>query len=212
MCIRDSPWYGPMDMQSLYAMVRDARPDRVLELGSGFSSLVIDRALADGERGAAAGQAEHIVVDPFPSPVLEHLRPSARVRVESAAEVDGGLFERLEPGDVLFVDTSHVVRPGGEVTRVVLELLPRLAAGVLIHFHDIFLPYPYPRILYDRYNVHWQEQYLLAAFLAFNPRFAVRLSNHALWRAWPEWAKATFRGLEDGMEPSAFWFVRTPVA
>ena len=204
-----NPWYGPMDAQTLYAMLRNANAKKVLELGSGFSSLVIDRALRANHSGSEPGGPAHIIVDPFPSPTLRHLNGRADVRRESAAAVERALFEALEAGDVLFVDTSHVVRPGGEVVRLVLEILPCLRPGVLIHFHDIYVPFPYPRVLHERYNVHWQEQYLLAAMLAQNPRFAVTLSNHALWRADPEWAKAMFTGLENEMQPSAFWFVRT---
>lgn len=201
----DNPWYGPMDAHVLYAMLRHSPPQRVLELGSGFSTLIIDRAL---RVNPGATTDSHDVIDPFPSPVLTGLRGRVRIREVSGAAVDPELFERLEAGDVLFVDTSHSVRPGGEVIRLVLDVLPTLNPGVLVHFHDIFAPYPYPRILYDRYNVHWQEQYLLQAFLAFNPNFRIVLSNHALWRAHPERVMGLFPGLRAGMEPSAFWFVR----
>jgi hypothetical protein len=202
----DNPWYGPMDAQLLYAMLRHRRPRQVLELGSGFSSLLIDRALA---RNSTTGPVPvHRVVDPFPSPLLARLGREVTVQAQSAAQVPDDAFDALRAGDVLFIDTSHVVRPGGEVTRVVLGVLSRLAVGVLVHFHDIFMPFPYPRVLYDRYNVHWQEQYLVQAYLAHNSLFEVRLSNHALWRAHPERLKRWFPGLRDGMQPSALWLQR----
>ena len=202
----ENPWYGPMDAHSLYAMLRLVRPGSVLELGSGFSSLVIERALEDNAAGGA--RAVHEVVDPFPSPLLAHARTPVAVRTESAAETEPEAFSRLADGDVLFVDTTHVVRPGGEVVRVVLEVLPTLASGVRVHFHDIFTPFPYPRLLYERYHAHWQEQYLVQAFLAYNPGFSVELSNHALWRLHRERVQPRFPGLRPGIEPSALWIVK----
>jgi hypothetical protein len=202
----DNPWYGPLDAQLLYAMIRAHAPSRVLELGSGFSTLFIEQALA---RNAQAGtRAAHQVVDPHPSPLLGVLGDAIELRVQSAADTPRECFDALGPGDVLFVDTSHAVRPGGEVIRLVLEVLPALAPGVVVHFHDIFRPFAYPRIFYERYNVHWQEQYLLQAFLAYNPTYEVLLANHALWRIHPERMTREFAGLREGMQPGGFWLLR----
>jgi hypothetical protein len=194
----ENPWYRPMDAHLLYAIVRRNRPARVLELGSGYSTLVIQQALEAGAR--------HEVVDPHPSALI----PSDRVAVhrQSAAAVPQRLFDGLGARDILFVDTSHVIRPAGEVVRVVLEVLPALAAGVTIHFHDFFRPFEYPRVLYEELDLHWQEQYLLQALLAFNERFEVLCANHALWRLRREQVKRLFPDLREGMEPSALWFRR----
>jgi hypothetical protein len=94
------------------------------------------------------------------------------------------------------------------VIRLVLEVLPALHSGVTVHFHDIFRPFEYPRIFYDRFNVHWQEQYLLQGFLAYNPHFRVLCSNHALWRLRRERVKPMFEGLREGMQPGGFWFTK----
>ncbi len=91
-----------------------------------------------------------------------------------------------------------------------LELLPMLPAqGVRVHFHDIFRPFEYPRVLYDVFNVHWQEQYLLQGFLSYNPQFTVLTANHALWRLRRERVTQLFPGLREGMQPSAFWLQRS---
>jgi predicted O-methyltransferase YrrM len=200
-------WYGALDAHLLYAMLRHHRPKRLVEVGSGYSTLVARAAL---EANTASGvRAEHHVIDPYPSPLLTAGRRQAiTLREESAATVDDATFQGLEPGDVLFVDSSHVVRPGGEVVRLVLEILPTLAPGVVVHFHDVFRPFEYPRILYDRFNVHWQEQYLVQALLAENPHFTVSVAAHALWRLRREWTRQRFPGLVDEAEPSAFWFTR----
>jgi hypothetical protein len=198
----DNDMYGPMDAHILYAMLRHSPPRRVLELGSGYSTLVIAQALAGN-----GTPHEHVVVDPQPSPLVIAL-PGVRIERESAATVAEELFGELAARDVLFVDTTHVVKPGGEVTRLVLELLGGLAAGVVVHFHDIYRPFEYPRVFYDRFNVHWQEQYLLQAFLAYNDRFRITCPNHALWRLHRERMLAIFDGLHEGREPSGFWFER----
>ncbi len=205
----DNPWYGPMDAHLLYAVIRRLRPRRVLELGSGFSTLFIHRALEANRREQPQAQIRHEVVDPHPSPALGQLRDAVTLRAEPAAGLEAEAFSQLQDGDVLFVDTTHVVKPGGEVARLVLEVLPALAPGVVVHFHDIFIPFAYPRVFYDRYNVHWQEQYLVQAFLAFNPNFEVKLSNHALWRLRRDQVAPLFPGLREGMQPGAFWIVRS---
>jgi hypothetical protein len=194
----ENPWYRPMDAHVLYAMVRRCRPARVLELGSGYSTLVIQQALEQG--------ASHEIVDPHPSGLIPP--QGVTVHRQSAAAVAQRLFDTLAERDILFVDTSHVIRPGGEVVRVVLELLPALAPGVTIHFHDFFRPFEYPRVLYEELDLHWQEQYLLQAFLAFNEEFEVLCANHALWRMRRERVKQLFPELREGMEPSALWVRR----
>ena len=201
----ENEMYGPMDAHVLYAMLRRVRPQRVLELGSGYSSLVIQEALAVNDSEGVEGL--HEVVDPHPSPLLA---PGARLHVhrESAAVVAEEVFTGLGAGDVLFIDTSHTVRPGGEVTRLVLEVLPILAPGVLVHFHDIYRPFEYPRVFYDLFNVHWQEQYLLQAYLSYNANYRVVCANHALWRLRRPEVTSLFEGLVPGREPSAFWFER----
>jgi methyltransferase family protein len=199
----DNPFYGPLDANILYALVRSLKPRRLLELGSGFSTLAIRHAAAANARDGA--ELDHTVVDPFPAGLLRGLGGFTRVEVP-AAELDIAVFAALQPGDILFVDTTHVVKAGGEVNYLVLEVLPALAAGVVIHFHDIFRPFEYPRILFDRYNVHWQEQYLLQAFLAFNPEFRVLCANHALMRLHPDRMAALVPGLRPEMVPSGFWF------
>jgi hypothetical protein len=202
----ENPMYGPMDAHLLYAFVREMRPQRVLELGSGYSTLVIQEALSRNARDGDA--ATHQVVDPYPSPLLEGSQAQLRIHRQSAAAVAPALFGELEDRDILFVDTSHAVRPGGDVVRIVLEVLPTLRAGVVVHVHDIFRPFEYPRVLYDVLDVHWQEQYLIQALLSDNPGFEILCANHALWRLRRERVLPMFPGLREGMEPSGFWLVR----
>jgi hypothetical protein len=172
--------YSAADAAVLYAMVRSTRPLRVVELGSGHSTLVTARA---ARRNTAEGHPLSLAVfDPFPSVVTPELPGLESLERVSAQQVPLETFERLQAGDVLFVDTTHTVKLGSDVNFIVLEVLPRLAEGVLVHLHDIFLPYEYPRKWLEDYGLYWTEQYLVQAFLAFNSGYEVLASSHALQR------------------------------
>jgi Methyltransferase domain len=173
---RGTESYPLLDATVLYAMVRRLRPRRVLELGSGASTLVTAQALA------ANGQGELEVYDPYPGVAQDGLRGLTRLERRRAQDVPLAAFERLGAGDVLFVDTTHTVKLGSDVNFVVLEVLPRLAPDVAVHFHDIFLPYEYPRRWLEDYALYWSEQYLLQAFLSLNAGYEVLLATHALAR------------------------------
>ena len=97
----------------------------------------------------------------------------SRLEPTSATDLPLELFSELGAGDILFVDTTHVVRLAGDVNFVVLDVLPRLQEGVIVHFHDIFLPWEYPRPWLTEMGYYWTEQYLLQAFLAYNREFEV---------------------------------------
>ena len=119
-------------------------------------------------------------------------------------------FEALEAGDVLFCDTTHTVKLGSEVNYLILEVLPRLAPGVLVHFHDVFLPWEYPRKWPLQSRWYWSEQYLLQAFLAFNPAFEILFASQLATRAEPERVAALIPGFVPGSSvPASFWIKRS---
>lgn len=167
----------------LHSIIRLNRPAKVIEVGAGMSTLVISGALA-ANRDARGDRAELLTVDPFPSPVLAALPDSSfRVAASPAEQVPLEEFASLGANDLLFIDSSHVVRTGGDVTFLYLDVLPRLAPGVIVHVHDVHFPYEYPRVYADgragpRY--FWTEQYLLQAFLALNPQYEVLLAGYFL--------------------------------
>ena len=133
----DQDWFGRLDAAAAYALVRRARPRRIVEIGSGHSTRFLARAVADG------GLATEIVcIDPAPRAALAGL--PVRHRAELLASTDASLFAALAAGDILFIDSSHVAMPGTDVDRLFLDVLPRLASGVLVHVHDVFLPEAYP--------------------------------------------------------------------
>jgi predicted O-methyltransferase YrrM len=151
----DQDWFPRLDAAAAYALVRRERPRRVVEIGSGHSTRFLARAAADGATGT-----EIVCIDPAPRTTLEGL--DVRHEPRLLAESDRKLFAALAPGDVLFVDSSHVGMPGSDVDRLFLDVLPRLSPGVLVHVHDVFLPHPYPaEWAWRGYN----EQLLVGALL-----------------------------------------------
>jgi len=134
----DQDWFPTLDAAAAYALVRQRRPASVVEIGSGHSTRFLARAVADG------GLSTRIAaIDPAPRAALEGL--AVEMHRRALAEVDPGIFESLAPGDMLLVDSSHVLMPGSDVDEVLNRILPLLPAGVLVHFHDVFLPDDYPQ-------------------------------------------------------------------
>ena len=195
-----------MDADLLYATVRSARPRLVIEVGSGFSTLVLDQA---ARRNAEDGAPARLVtIDPYPSPLIAPLE--TELHPVRGTEVPLSEFEALEAGDILFCDTTHTVKLGSEVNYLILEVLPRLAPGVLVHFHDVFLPWEYPRKWPLRSRWYWSEQYLLQAFLAFNPAFEILFASQLATRAEPERVAGLIPGFVPGSSvPASFWIKRS---
>jgi predicted O-methyltransferase YrrM len=201
--------YQSVDAEVLYAMVRRVRPQRVLELGSGFSSLVIADALNANDPGS--GRGHHTAVDPFPRPQQLGYRTDSEIdlRRVSAADLPVSDFTALEPNDILFIDTTHTVKVGSEVVTIFLERLPILKPGVLVHVHDVYLPWDYPRELVEGLDYHWAEQYLLQAFLAFNSAFEPVVANHLACRTDPARMRSLVPSFADASaHGTGFWFRR----
>jgi predicted O-methyltransferase YrrM len=130
-------WFPRLDAAIAYALIRDAQASRIVEIGSGHSTRFMARAIAD-----AALPTRLVAIDPAPRANLAGLAVEWQRKPLQA--VDAAVFETLAAGDVLFIDSSHVLMPGSDVDRLLNEVLPRLPSGVLVHFHDIFLPDAYP--------------------------------------------------------------------
>lgn len=161
-----------VDAHAYYALVRHFKPGRVLEIGAGFSTLVVAAAALRNER--ETGRAANVTaIEPYPHDWLRNGVAGLTNLVErKVQQVPLEEFAALDAGDVLFIDSSHVLRSGGDVEFEFLEILPRLRPGVLVHVHDISLPGPYPRTYHEQ-RLFWNEQQLLQSFLAFNRRFEV---------------------------------------
>lgn len=164
---------GPGDAEVLYCMVRELKPQRVFEIGSGYSTLLIRQA-GDKNRFFGEMPLEITCIDPYPRPFIKSGHTQQWTIISNPLEnFDWNFFGQLERNDILFIDSSHVIRIGGDVLDIILEILPRLRKGVLIHIHDIFLPEHYPDLWVLGEKRFWTEQYLLHAFLAFNKEFSI---------------------------------------
>lgn len=168
---------------ALHTMIRRFKPQHFIEIGSGHSSKVISKAFELNKDNDHVHTPEYIVVDPYPDELLLKQLPSvSRILKEKVECVDPKLFERLGENDILFVDSGHTVRTGSDVNFIILEVLPRLRPGVIIHFHDINLPYEYQKVYFTnpQFRMFWTEAYLLQAFLAFNRDFEILLAMNYL--------------------------------
>jgi CBS domain-containing protein len=164
------------DAYAYYGLVRELEPRRVIEVGSGWSSLLLARALE-----ANTGPSQVTLIEPEPNWAVLGELPSGWRMIESKVQhVDIALFDSLERGDILFYDGSHCVRTASDVNWIFFEILPRLAQGVWVHFHDINWPHDYPEWILDE-GLSWNEQYLLQAFLMHNSAYRVRLAMTMLW-------------------------------
>jgi Methyltransferase domain len=164
-------WFEGLDPRVLFVMLRLHQPRRVIEAGSGWSSLV----MASVNQRFLDGESRIICVDPEPRCDLAATPGLDCVCRQPAQDLPVDMFLELEEDDVLFIDSSHVAAQGSDVTFLVLDVLPRLKPGVIVHFHDIFFPGDYPDA--DWVQPEWNEQYLLQALLTDSPRFRVLFSS-----------------------------------
>ena len=182
-------FYGPGDALILAAMIEHFRPGRIVEVGSGFSSAVM---LDTIERLGLATTCTF--VDPYPGDRLTQLVSSAdrmkpRILSQPIQEVPFSIFEELDAGDVLFLDTTHVSKTGSDVNHELFNILPRLKSGVIIHFHDVFDNFEYPDVWIFDDNRSWNEIYTLRAFLMNNDRYEVLMINDSIAKRFPERAR-----------------------
>ena len=154
------------DLVMIWAMVRAYQPSQVLEIGAGYSSYVFDKAIV-ACRQTGGGCGGHVAIEPYRSKVLAHLQKRVDVIQTPLQDVPLDTFKRLGRNDILFIDSSHVTRPYGDVVYEFLFILPQLQPGVIVHVHDIFLPDDYPEA-WMREQRSYTEQWLLAAFLHGN--------------------------------------------
>lgn len=199
--------YGFGDAELYYNIIRHKKPARIIEIGSGNSTLVALAAIAANRRDDPAYGCDLACIEPYEMPWLE--ATGVRVIRERVEHVALETFDALGRDDILFIDSSHVIRPYGDVLHEFQQIVPRLAAGVLVQVHDVFTPRDYPEKWLRAHRRLWNEQYLLESFLAFNSRFEVICAanwlkhNHfdAIARGCP------MLGRNPHAEPGAFWFV-----
>lgn len=168
-----------LDAFVLYGMIRERKPTTVIEIGSGDSTQIILDALADNRRDGSA--CAFYSIEPYPSAQLLALyQHHSQNVVPITAPVQSVDLSLLAQADLLFIDSTHVSKIGSDVNYEILHIVPSLAVGALIHWHDIPLPFDYWRDVVEHGNMFWNEAYLLHAFLLFNQAFQIRWASRYL--------------------------------
>lgn len=176
------------DAICLHLMIRHFKPRRIIEIGSGFSSTV----MLDTNEHFFGNNIDLNFIEPYPDHFYSVIKPEDRQRnriiPQRLQEVDPALFAELEPGDFLFVDSTHVSKTGSDVNRMLFDILPVVKPGVIIHFHDIFYPFEYPKDwVLGWAGFGWNEIYILRAYLTDNPNYKFLLFNTYLQQFHQQW-------------------------
>lgn len=198
---------------SLHCIIRDRKPFRLIEVGSGNSSKIISSALAKNEADGSP-KANYTIIDPYPNDYIKKLPSLSELKSTRVELCDPKFFAQLQKNDILFIDSSHVVKQGSDVVFLILEILPRLNPGVLVHFHDIPLPWDYDRFYATNpsFRVFWNESYLLHAFLVNNSKYNVYLSMNLIQSSYASHFETAFRKFDpksNWSKSGSFWIVRS---
>ena len=194
------------DAEYWYQVIRAIKPKRIFEVGSGNSTLIAVKAINKNHEEDPSYRCEHICIEPYEMPWLEKTGISViRKKIE---EVDLSLFSQLQANDILFIDSSHIIRPQGDVLFEYLELLPSLNQGVIVHIHDIFSPKNYLKEWLIEDVRFWNEQYLLEAFLSHNSTWSIIGALNFLHHNHYEQLERIAPFLSPEREPGSFYIIK----
>ncbi len=172
----ENPFFSYSDAIFLYSFLRKQQPKRIVEIGSGFSSAVI----LDTVDRFFPRRPEIAFVEPYPDRLKTLLRgnDASQVKIieKKVQEAPSEIFSSLQSGDLLFIDSSHVVKCGSDLQFLMCEIIPSLPAGIFVHFHDIFYPFEYP-VEWLKEGRYWNENYFLRAFLSYNSEWSIYFFN-----------------------------------
>lgn len=192
-------FFTGFDATVYYSLIRHLQPQRIVEIGGGYSTQIAAHAVR------ANGKGKLTCIEPYPEERLNGAKLDFELITKRVEEIDLDFFSSLEANDILFIDSSHTVKFGSDVCYEFLELLPILNPGVWIHVHDIFFPHDYPEEWLIKRRQAWNEQYLLEAFLSFNKNFSVQLANNWLHLDYPNDAARLWT---NALSYASFWMKR----
>jgi len=197
-----------LDAVSLYGMIRHFKPKQIIEIGGGNTTMISAHATL---KNAAEGHPCNFTsIEPYPLEILKKGFPGLNKLIVSEAQLlPIETFLSLKENDILFIDTSHIVKLGGELIYYFMELIPRIGKGVIIHFHDIFLPEEYPKEWVMKRHLFFTEQYFLRAFLSYNDSFKITFAGRYLQLAHPELANKAYDFYpKEITKAGSFWIQR----
>lgn len=204
----NNPSLCAADAEFLYNIIRHYKPRRIIEVGCGYSTRLAVQAEKKNLAENSERSCTHICIEPYEAPWLEKL--AVQVLRSKVEDLPLDTFSQLEAGDILFIDSSHIIRPQGDVLFEFLEILPTLKPGVLVHVHDIFSPRDYLKDWVVDQHSQWNEQYLLEAFLSFNSQFRIIGAVNLLKKDYPKALAGAcpVTGERPNDEPGSFWMIR----
>lgn len=201
--------FVPGDAEVLYQVIRHFKPRRVFEIGSGFSTRMAHRAILLNREHDPLHQCHHLCIEPYQMPWLEDL--GIDVRRSKVEEIDFSLFANLERNDLLFIDSSHIIRPDGDVLAEYLHILPLLQAGVIVHIHDIFSPRDYPKSWLRNRHRFWNEQYLVEAILVHSRKWKILAALNFLKHEHYAALQSVAPQITPSSEPGSLYLQKTDV-
>lgn len=202
--------FESVDGEILYCMIRHFKPAKIIEIGSGYSTcLSAQAALRNKQENDRF--CELIAIEPYPNKNLTKGFPGlTRLVTKKVEDVPVTYFQQLKENDILFIDSSHTLKIGGDVQYEYLEILPRLNKGVIVCFHDIFLPAEYRKEWILKRHYFWNEQYLLQGFLTYNDSFEVLWAASYTHLKHPDKLQKAFASYDkERCWPGCFWIRKT---
>ncbi|MBP8960293.1 MAG: class I SAM-dependent methyltransferase [Bacteroidales bacterium] len=202
--------FESVDGEILYCMIRYFKPKKIFEIGSGNSTYLSAQAILKNKEKDDSYKCELVAIEPYPNDILRSgFRGFSKLMPKKAQDIPLSEFKKLRENDILFIDSSHVLKIGSDVQYEYLEILPRLNKGVIVHLHDIFLPAEYSKEWVLKDYRFWTEQYLLQAFLAFNDSFEVLWAGSYMHLRHPDKLEEAFSSYKrDERWPGSFWIRR----
>ena len=194
--------YG--DAEFLFNFIRYTKPQNIIEVGSGESTKVMSAAITFNQKEILK-TINHVCIEPFEHKWLENFS-SISLERKKIEELNLDLFQNLTSGDLLFIDSSHIIRPQGDVIFELLEIIPSLKKGVYVHIHDIFTPHDYPEHWLKKWVTFWNEQYLLESTLSNNSSYEIIASLNYLKKNNFNYLQNVCPSLKEDSEPSSFYF------
>ena len=191
------------DAEFLYQFIRFFKPKNVIEIGSGYSTKIANKALLKN-KSENNDNFSHTCIEPYEMPWLESL--DVKVIRNILENCDLEIFDKLEANDLLFIDSSHIIRPQGDVLKEYLEIIPRLKSGVMVHVHDIFTPRDYPDEWVREDVKFWNEQYLLECLLSNSQRYEILAALNFLKHSNYSQLKKVCPYLDKNREPGSLYF------
>lgn len=199
----NNPAFTSGDAEYLYNLIRLKKPTKIFEVGSGYSTLLAVQAVKKNKDEDSSYQCKHVCIEPYEMPWLE--KTGVTVIRERVEKVDKALFLELGENDLLFIESSHIIRPQGDVLYEYLELLPSLNSGVIVHVHDIFSPHDYLKQWVVDEVKFWNEQYLLEALLTNNKNWKIIGALNYMHHQHYDALKRTCPFLDESRQPGSFY-------